>query len=156
MDHQFFMEEAIRIGKEGMNANLGGPFGAVVVKNNTIIGMGSNRVATNFDPTAHAEVVAIRNACTHLQDFQLTNCVLYSSCEPCPMCLGAIFWARPALYFFAASRKDAALAGFDDAFIYDQIAFPPDQREIRGINLMRDEGIQLLKEWIDKEDKILY
>lgn len=150
------MAEAIRIGREGMNANLGGPFGAVVVKNETIIGRGSNRVASGNDPTAHAEIVAIRDACNHLRDFQLTDCILYSSCEPCPMCLGAIFWARPAYYYFAASRQDAAQAGFDDAFIYDQIPFPPFERDIKGINLLRDEGLQLLREWIDKEDKIVY
>src|SRR5215217_6224373 len=120
-DHKYFMREAIRLSIEKMQAGFGGPFGAVVVRNGEIIARGFNNVTSSCDPTAHAEVDAIRKACATLQKFQLDDCELYTSCEPCPMCLGAIYWARFRKVFYGNTKKDAAIAGFDDQFIYDEI-----------------------------------
>lgn len=156
MEHEYFLKEAIRIAREGMRKNLGGPFGAIVVKDGKIIGKGCNRVAGDKDPTAHAEIVAIRDACRELDHFQLEDCTIYSSCEPCPMCLGAIFWARPRALYYAAGRKDAAAADFDDAHIYEQIDLAPERRKIPGIQLLREEGLELFREWMQKEDKTIY
>ena len=155
-DHLFFMREAIRISREGMEANDGGPFGAVVVKDGEIIGRGNNQVTSSNDPTAHAEVVAIRNACTHLGSFQLDGCIVYTSCEPCPMCLGAIYWARPDKIFFACSREDAAAIDFDDDFIYKEINVPVSERKIPSKQILQDEGRLVFDAWRDKEDKIEY
>ncbi len=119
-----FMRHAIELAKRGVDSNFGGPFGAVVVKDNLIVGEGWNCVTSTNDPTAHAEVTAIRKACKHLNTFQLTDCVIYTSCEPCPMCLGAIYWSRPAKLFYGCTHEDAAAIGFDDHFIYDEIAKP--------------------------------
>src|SRR5258706_15243445 len=135
--HEDFMREAIRISVEQMRAGQGGPFGAVVVKDGRIIARGWNRVTTSHDPTAHAEVTAIREACRALGDFRLTECELYSSCEPCPMCLGAIYWARIQRLYFAAGRQDAAEAGFDDEFIYREGPLAPAERRLPTRQLLR-------------------
>jgi len=151
-----FMREAIRLGRQGMLDNAGGPFGCVVVKDNIIIGRGWNRVLVDKDPTAHAEVTAIRDACRNLQDFQLQGCEVYTSCEPCPMCMGAIYWARPARVYFAASRHDAAKAGFDDSMIYNELVVPVANRKI-GMSCIIPEAASLLfEEWIDKTNKTRY
>ena len=124
------MMEAIALSQRFLEDGKGGPFGAVVVKDGEIIGRGSNRVTANNDPTAHAEVMAIREACQHLKSFQLTGCEIYASCEPCPMCLGAIYWARPDHIYYAAQREDCSEIGFDDSMIYHEIAVPPAERKI--------------------------
>ena len=154
--HHFFMQEAIRLAIQGMQANQGGPFGAVVVKDGQIIGRGNNKVATTNDPTAHAEVVAIRNACKHLGTFQLPECIIYTSCEPCPMCLGAIYWARPQKIFYACTRVDAAAVGFDDEFIYKEINMNPKERTIAAEQVLQEEGLKAFQLWLKKEDKISY
>ena len=154
--NNLFMKRAIELARAGMQANHGGPFGCVIVKDGEIVGEGHNRVTTANDPTAHAEVVAIRNACDHLGTFQLTGCDVYTSCEPCPMCLGALYWARPERIFYAANREDAAQAGFDDSFIYDEISLPTSERSISTESLYRDQALKLFEEWEDKEDKLAY
>ncbi|MCA1623047.1 MAG: nucleoside deaminase [Acidobacteria bacterium] len=151
-----FMRRAIALAQNGIDRNAGGPFGAIVVKNGEIIGEGCNRVTSTNDPTAHAEVVAIRNACAKLGSFQLDDCVIYTSCEPCPMCLGAIYWARPEQVFFAATRKDAAIIGFDDQFIYEEIEKDFDGRQLKIVNLMRDEALTVFQNWVNKPDKTEY
>lgn len=154
---QYFLRKAIELAREGMHSNLGGPFGALVVKNGEIVGQGCNRVASSSDPTAHAEVVAIRDACQRLGHFQLEGCVVYASCEPCPMCLGAIYWARPDRLVYAASHSDAAdLAGFDDRFIYEEMALPVNERSIPTLQLLAEEGRKPFLEWRNKNDKIVY
>ena len=155
-DHEKFLREAIRLSFEGMRRGDGGPFGAVVVKNGEIIGRGNNRVAATNDPTAHAEVVAIREACHHLGHFQLDGCILYSSCEPCPMCLGAIYWARPRQLYFACTKADAAAIGFDDHFIYQELEMPLSERKIPSAQLLRPEGLRAFEEWRRMEDKFVY
>ena len=150
------MLQAIELAKNGMLAGNGGPFGCVIVKDGQIIGQGSNMVLKSNDPTAHAEVVAIREACKNLNNFQLDGCEVYTSCEPCPMCLGAIFWARPAKVFFACTKEDAAAAGFDDDFIYQEIKIPPADRKIPMISLMREESLKAFELWKEKGDKTLY
>ncbi len=150
------MEKAIRLAAIGMQSNRGGPFGCVIVKNGEIIAEGTNQVTSAYDPTAHAEMVAIRNACKKLGDFQLTGCDIYTSCEPCPMCLGAIYWSRPERVFYAASRRDAADAGFDDEFIYKELDKQPEDRAIPMKSLLRKEAQKLFEEWKLKEDKIEY
>ncbi|MDE0561481.1 nucleoside deaminase [Algoriphagus sp. NF] len=151
-----FMRKAIALAKEGMEAEKGGPFGCVIVKDGKIIGQGSNMVLTSNDPTAHAEVVAIRDACKKLQHFQLEGCEVYTSCEPCPMCLGAIFWARPSKVFYACTKDDAADAGFDDDFIYQEIKVNPADRKIPMLNGMREESQKVFELWKKKEDKKVY
>jgi len=151
-----FMRRAISLAQAGIDTNAGGPFGAIVVKNGEILGEGCNQVTSTNDPTAHAEVVAIRNACRRLGSFQLDDCVLYTSCEPCPMCLGAIYWARPKQVFFACTREDAAKVGFDDQFIYEEIERPIEERRIKSINFLRDEGLTVFKNWENKADKAQY
>ena len=151
------MRRAIKLAQAGVDANAGGPFGCVVVKDGEIVGEGVNRVTSTNDPTAHAEVVAIRDACTQLGSFQLEGCVIYTSCEPCPMCLGAIYWARPERIVIACDRNDAANAGFDDAFIYDELCGnEPEQRKVPMTALLRDEGLKVFQNWIDKPDKVEY
>lgn len=150
------MKRAIELARAGMDNNDGGPFGCVVAKDGKVIGEGNNRVTSTNDPTAHAEVVAIREACKTLDAFQLDGCSIYTSCEPCPMCLGAIYWARPAHVFYACTREDAAAVGFDDDFIYDEISLPNENRERVMINLLRDEGVALFQAWMVKPDKIEY
>ena len=151
-----FMRRAIALARAGMDAGQGGPFGCVVVKDGAIIGEGNNQVTSTNDPTAHAEIVAIRSACKSLNTFQLEGCSVYTSCEPCPMCLGAIYWARPAHVFFACTREDAAGVGFDDEMIYNELAVPNDQRQRVMVSLLRDEGIALFTAWSEKADKIAY
>lgn len=150
------MERAIELAQSGMEQNHGGPFGCVIVKDGAIVAEGYNRVTTDNDPTAHAEIIAIRNACRELNDFQLTDCDIYTSCEPCPMCLGAIYWARPKKIFYAATRQDAAAAGFDDHFIYEELNVNPDDRTIPMISTERKKAIRVFEEWKKKEDKIDY
>lgn len=151
-----FIREAIRLAREGMNKNAGGPFGCVIVKDGHIISGGYNCVTSTNDPTAHAEVTAIREACKKLNSFQLNGCTLYTSCEPCPMCLGAIYWARPDRVVYAASRKDAAHAGFDDEFIYREIPLPPSERKFKLLQLGTEEAVKLFEEWNAKADKVKY
>jgi tRNA(Arg) A34 adenosine deaminase TadA len=151
-----FMAEAIRLATENVKLGKGGPFGAVIVKDGKIIGRGVNQVTSNNDPTAHAEVVAIRNACKDLSSFQLDGCEIYASCEPCPMCLGAIYWARPDKLYFAGTKKDAADIGFDDSFIYDEINVPYDKRNITTLHIKHADTLKPFNEWKNKEDKIEY
>lgn len=155
-DKNKFMQAAIDLARENLKFKNGGPFGAVIVKNGKIIGRGVNTVTTNNDPTAHAEVNAIREACENLNTFQLEGCDIYSSCEPCPMCLGAIYWARPRKLFFATSREDAAKAGFDDAEIYKELELPFAKRKLPTEQLMKSEGEEIFKTWIDCEFKTEY
>jgi len=150
------MQKAIDLAKKSMDSNEGGPFGAIVVKNDEIIAEGNNMVTSSNDPTSHAEVVAIRNACKKLNTFQLTDCIIYTSCEPCPMCLGAIYWARPKKVYYACTKKDAAEINFDDQFIYDEIDSPITNRSISFENINRDEAKKVFDQWILKEDKIDY
>ena len=151
-----FMTAAIALAQKGMDENHGGPFGAVVVKNNKIIAEGYNQVTSSNDPTAHAEVVAIREACKVLDTFQLEGCTIYTSCEPCPMCLGAIYWARPDKVVFGATKQDAANAQFDDQFIYDELEKELSRRHIQFENMMRDEAREVFDAWNKKEDKKEY
>ena len=151
-----FMKRAIALALENVRSGSGGPFAAVIVKGNHIIAEGANRVTRSNDPTAHAEVVAIREACRVLADFQLTGCDLYTSCEPCPMCLGAIYWARPARIFFAATAADAADAGFDDAFIYDELKIAPAGRRIPMTQLLRDDSLAVFSVWKQQGNKTPY
>lgn len=151
-----FINRAIKLSEKGMDSNLGGPFGAIVVKNNKVIAAGVNQVTSSNDPTAHAEVVAIRKACEILGVFQLEDCVIYTSCEPCPMCLGAIYWARPKAVYYACTKEDAAKIGFDDNFIYEEIDKKIEDRNIKFINLNREEGNKIFKKWEDKEGRIDY
>ena len=150
------MRRAIELAQKGIDADQGGPFGAIVVKDGEIVGEGCNRVTSTNDPTAHAEIVAIRAACANLNSFQLDGCVIYTSCEPCPMCLGAIYWARPKQIFFACNREDAARIGFDDHFIYNEIERPIEERHIESINFLREEGLQVFENWAKKLDKTEY
>lgn len=154
-EHQF-MQAAIALARKGMNSGEGGPFGCVIVKENEIIGQGCNAVTSLYDPTAHAEVVAIRNACLHLQSHQLTGCELYTSCEPCPMCMGAIYWARPATVYFGATRFDAAFAGFDDSFIYEELGIPMENRRIPMVHTGREMAVKVFEEWMLKGDRKEY
>jgi len=151
-----FLKIAVDLARQGMSSGEGGPFGAIVVKGDQIVGRGNNRVTSSNDPTAHAEVVAIRDACQQLETFQLDDCVIYSSCEPCPMCLGAIYWARPKRLVFASTREDAADIGFDDDFIYKEIVLAIDERAIPTQQITVEEAQQVFKAWGDKSDKIEY
>ena len=156
-EHEKFMTRAIGLAQAGVDSDLGGPFGCVIVKRGEIVGEGNNRVTSTLDPTAHAEIVAIREACKNLNSFQLDGCIVYTSCEPCPMCLGAIYWARPERIFIACNRQDAAGAGFDDEFIYQEISSPDfASRKVPIAMLMREEGLAVFRNWIEKPDKIEY
>jgi guanine deaminase len=155
-DHEKFMSRAIDLAREGMESGAGGPFGCVIVRAGEIVGEGSNRVTSLNDPTAHAEVVAIRDACSRLESFQLDGCTVYTSCEPCPMCLGAIYWARPDAIYFAGTRIDAAEAGFDDEHIYAEIEKSHEARRIPMKSLMRHEAQQVFAAWTAKADKTEY
>lgn len=154
--HETFMRRAIELARQGVDNDVGGPFGCVVVKAGEIIGEGSNQVTSSNDPTAHAEVVAIRAACQTLNSFQLEGCTIYTSCEPCPMCLGAIYWARPVALFIAGTRDDAAAAGFDDEYFYAELAKPNDARELKMQSLLREESQKVFQQWIEKPDKVEY
>ena|SRR5687767_6183719 len=151
-----YMQEAIKLSIEKMQAGFGGPFGAVVVKDGKIIARGFNNVTSSNDPTAHAEVDAIRKACKELGTFQLDDCELYTSCEPCPMCLGAIYWARPKVVYYGNTKIDAANIGFDDQFIYDEIEKPLAERTIPMIQFMAAEALEGFKAWETKPDKTEY
>jgi guanine deaminase len=151
-----FMREAIRLSVEKMQAGYGGPFGAVVVRNGEIIARGYNNVLSSNDPTAHAEVDAIRKACAALGTYQLSDCELYTSCEPCPMCLGAIYWARPKAVYYGNTKEDAAAIGFDDQFIYEEIGQPFEQRSIPMYPLLREEALAGFRAWQEKPDRAEY
>jgi len=151
-----FMRKAIELSIENVRSGIGGPFAALVVKDGEIIATGTNLVTTTFDPTAHAEVVAIRQACRALSQFQLSGCEIYTSCEPCPMCLGAIYWARPSKVYFGNTHADAARIGFDDSFIYRQLEVTAAERAIPMIQLMRDEALAAFAEWERKTDRVPY
>jgi tRNA(Arg) A34 adenosine deaminase TadA len=151
-----FMREAIRLSREKSQKNRGGPFGAVVVRQGEIIARGWNQVTLRNDPTAHAEITAIRAACKTLKTYRLSDCQLYTSCEPCPMCLAAIYWARVAKVFFANTRRDAARIQFDDAFIYREVAKPIARRKIRMEQILRGEALQVFSEWNAEPNKIRY
>ncbi len=151
-----FMAEAIELSRKGIESNEGGPFGCIIVHGDEVVGRGNNMVTSTNDPTAHAEVVAIRDACKNLGSFQLNDCEVYTSCEPCPMCMGAIYWARPKVVYYANNRSDAAAIGFDDSFIYDELSCDLQLRKIKIIPLLRHEAITVFEEWKSKTDKIGY
>ena len=150
------MRRAIALALENVRTARGGPFAALVAKHGSVIGEGANSVTATNDPTAHAEIVAMRAACRGLGTFQLTDCELYTTCEPCPMCLGAIYWARPARVFYAGVAADAANAGFDDAFIYEELRRPPEARRIPMTQLMREEALAIFAAWKQLANKIQY
>ncbi|MBN2639981.1 MAG: nucleoside deaminase [Bacteroidales bacterium] len=150
------MGKAISLASSNVHSHQGGPFGAVVVKNGEIIGRGSNQVTISNDPTAHAEVVAIRDAARHLKSFDLSGCEIYSSCEPCPMCLGAIYWSRLDKLYYAATKDDAATADFDDSFIYKEFALPKEERSIPSVQMMREDAVKVFEDWIKSDSKIPY
>jgi guanine deaminase len=150
------MQRAIELALANVRSGRGGPFAALVVKDGTIIAEGTNRVTSTHDPTAHAEIVAIREACKALGNFQLTGCEIYTTCEPCPMCMGAIYWARPVRLIYASTAADAARAGFDDSLIYEQLGTPHSARRIPMTQLMREEALAIFEEWERKADKVRY
>ena len=150
------MARAIQLSIEGVRSGQGGPFGSVIVKDGKIIAEAANQVTSNNDPTAHAEVLAIRKACESLRCFELKNCELYTSCEPCPMCLGAIYWARISRIYFANTAEDAAKIGFDDSFIYSELKQPYSERRRPAVQLMREEALAGFRAWADKPDKTSY
>jgi len=155
-NHEEFMSEAVKAALKGMSNNEGGPFGWIVVKNGEIIGSGNNKVTSTNDPTAHAEVTAIRDACKNIGSFQLDGCIIYTSCEPCPMCLGAIYWARPDKVYYGSNQQDAANIGFDDEFIYKEIALPYEKRSIPFEQVGREIALEPFIKWSEKQDKIEY
>ncbi len=155
-DHASFMELAIDTAIKGVLGNEGGPFGCIIVKDGQIIGKGNNQVTSTNDPTAHAEVIAIREACKALKSFQLDDCVVYASCEPCPMCLGAIYWARPKKVYYGCNKTDAAKIGFDDDFIYKELDLEPGKRTIPFEQINKETAMRAFRAWEEKEDKIEY
>ncbi|HEX9254253.1 MAG TPA: nucleoside deaminase [Candidatus Angelobacter sp.] len=156
MDRNEFIQKTIQLAVENVKSGRGGPFGAMVVKGGQIIATGTNQVTSTLDPTAHAEIVAIRRACQALVHFELTGCEIYCSCEPCPMCLGAIYWSRPEQVFYAATAAAAADAGFDDSFIKGQICLPYDQQKLAIAQLVHQEASTPFAAWKAKADKIVY
>jgi guanine deaminase len=156
MSDYLLMGKAVEIALQNVMTNHGGPFGAIVVKDGQIIGVGRNEVTSSNDPTAHAEVQAIRDACRHLNDFQLTDCEIYTSCEPCPMCIGAIYWARPKAIYYACTKQDAAKIGFDDQFIYEQLALPMEFRKIPMTQIYPEKGDLPFRTWELRKDKVEY
>lgn len=155
MSKEYFIRKAIELSEKSI-ADGGGPFGAVIVKDNQIIATGSNCVTTDCDPTAHAEIKAIRAAASRLNTFNLKGCEIYTSCEPCPMCLSAIYWARLDKIYYANSKTDAKNIGFDDSFIYDELSLESQERKIPSTKLLSDEAIKAFKEWDSKKDKTHY
>jgi tRNA(Arg) A34 adenosine deaminase TadA len=155
-NNEKFMDEAIELAIKGVMSDEGGPFGAIVVKDGQVVGKGNNHVTSTNDPTAHAEVMAIRDACRTLNTFQLNGCVLYTSCEPCPMCFGAIYWARLDKVYYSANRHIASYHGFDDSFIYNEVNLSFDKRRIPFINISPEKGIVPFREWEKKDDKVKY
>ena len=156
MTHEYFMEKAVELSLENMRAGKGGPFGAIIVRQGTIVGTGANHVTSDNDPTAHAEVVAIRDACKNLGTFQLDDCEIYTSCEPCPMCLAAIYWARPKAIYYANTRKDAADIGFDDDFLYEELKKNLEERSLPIHQLDKSNALKVFDERKRKTDKIEY
>jgi len=154
--HNQFLEKAVKLAYDNVAKHNGGPFGAVITRNNVIIATGTNQVTQNNDPSAHAEITAIRAACKTLKSFQLTDCIIYSSCEPCPMCLGAIYWARPKAVFFASNRNDAASSGFDDSFIYHEISLPTEKRSLTIQQLELSSHTQPFEAWMQNNHKKEY
>ena len=154
--HLKFIQQAIDLAVNNVESGQGGPYGAIIVKHQQVIACGTNQVTSHNDPTAHAEITAIRLACSKLNDFQLQDCILYTSCEPCPMCLGAIYWARLQKVFYACTRQDADNAGFDDSFIYDQISIPPGERNIPMLHLKDRTSHAAFDAWLNFPDKINY
>ncbi len=154
--NQAFMDRAIELSREGMTKGEGGPFGAVIVRDGEVIAEGNNRVLVTNDPTNHAEVVAIRRATEKLGRFDLSDCELYTSCEPCPMCLGAIYWARPKKVYYANTKHDAAEIDFDDQFIYDELKLPTEDRKINFEHTPDDKAKLVFSDWANKEDKVQY
>lgn len=151
-----FMEMAVQLAYENVLVNGGGPFGAIIVKEGKVIGKGCNKVTTTNDPTAHAEVIAIRDACKNLGSFQLTDCEVYTSCEPCPMCIGALYWARPKAIYYASTKEDAAKIGFDDQFIYQELEKPLDQRFIKMLSLLPPSHDLPFRTWETSRNKVEY
>ena len=151
-----FMREAIKLSVENVEKYNGGPFGAVIVKDGKIVARGVNQVTSHKDPTAHAEVMAIREACKALNSFELAGCEIYASCEPCPMCLGAIYWARIDKLYFANTKQDAAAINFDDQFIYEEIEKPFEERELFTRQILRDEALEAFKKWVESPQKKAY
>ena len=151
-----FMSLAIDLAVKSMRNNEGGPFGAIVIRDNEVIGRGNNCVTSTNDPTGHAEIVALRQACNRLGNFRLDNCTIYSSCEPCPMCLGAIHWARVSRVYYACTRLDAARTGFDDNFIYEELSVPLAERGIPMEQLLRVDALKVFDEWMAKPDRLAY
>jgi|SRR6185437_11070337 len=151
-----FLRMAVELARRGVEGGMGGPFGCVIVKEGRVVGQGCNEVTSTNDPTAHAEIVAVRDACRHLGDFQLTGCEVYASCEPCPMCLGALYWARPRRVVYAATRDEAAAAGFDDAFIYREIDLEPAERKIPFVHEPMEVASEIFGSWREKGDRRLY
>lgn len=156
MSNENLMTQAIQLAQQNVVSGHGGPFGAIVVKDGKIIGRGVNEVTSYCDPTAHAEVQAIREACKHLNDFQLNGCVIYTSCEPCPMCIGAIYWARPDAVYYACTKEEAAIIGFDDQFIYEQIALPMEDRSIIMSQIYSPKSKLPFETWSTSVQKIEY
>jgi len=156
MSNAAFMQEAIHLAEQGVRANRGGPFGCVVVRQGKVVARGNNQVTSTNDPTAHAEVTAIREACRTLGTFQLADCELYTSCEPCPMCLSAIYWARIPTVYYGNTRQDAAAIGFDDELIYQQIPLPVGERQVSMTVLLNAEAKGAFSEWSKKADKVSY
>ncbi len=155
-DKETYMLEAIKMAEENIASGKGGPFGAVVVKDGKIVARVGNCVTSTNDPTAHAEVVAIREACKTLETFDLTGCEIYASCEPCPMCLGAIMWARIDKLYYAANRRDASRAGFDDELFYTELELPEEKRLLKPTQMLQNEAIRVFEMWIEQSDKITY
>jgi tRNA(Arg) A34 adenosine deaminase TadA len=156
-DSKNFMEKAIDISRQKMNENKGGPFGAVIVQKGMVVGRGWNKVTSTNDPTAHAEISAIRDACVQLKTFNLSGCEMYTSCEPCPMCLGAIYWARISKIWYANTAQDAAIvAGFDDEDFYQEFSKSTTERRIPSVQIEREKAIKVFEEWREKENKIRY
>jgi guanine deaminase len=151
-----FMQEAIQLSQRAIDNEEGGPFGCIIVKDDKIVGRGNNKVLINNDPTAHAEIVAIRDACKNLGTFQLDDCEIYTSCEPCPMCLGAIYWARPKIIYYANNSKDAADAGFDDSMIYTELKTNPSDRKIPSVEISREKALKVFEMWKNDPDKSEY
>jgi len=154
--HEKFMRMAIRLSEQNVTNGIGGPFGAVIVRDGELVAKSANRVTTTLDPTAHAEVSAIRKACRKLKTFDLTGCVIYTSCEPCPMCLSAIYWSHIEKIYFANTKQDAQQIGFDDQFIYDEIALPMNRRKLEIQQILRDEALIVFEQWDNSDLKIAY
>lgn len=156
MERKKFMDRAIELSLKGSSEGKGGPFGAVVVKNGEIVGEAFNQVTSTNDPTAHAEVMAIRDACKNLNTFDLTDCEVYTSCEPCPMCLGAIYWSRAVKIYYGNTREDAKNTGFDDSFIYDEISLSLSERKVEMVQMEQKEALHVFDLWDNNEGKIKY